>query len=124
MPRIAAYFILWNTGVGIALILRFSRFGGSDSDARFALALGVMLFTALLFATAGVYESRRLVPKVGRRGSGTFAYLRGWIKSVAPEFALDDSMIPGQVAREYRIFRLGSMYAIVSLLIVIPVLIF
>jgi len=83
-----------------------------------------MLFAALLFATASVYESRRLVLKVGLRGSGTLAYLRRWIKSVAPEFALDDSIIPAQVAKEYRTFRLGSMYAFVSLLIVIPILIF
>lgn len=83
-----------------------------------------MLVTFAILAGANIYESRRIALLAGQRGRGTFGYLRGWAKTAHVDLAVDDSRIPVEAERQYRIFRISSLYVVASLAVFVPLIIF
>jgi hypothetical protein len=124
MNRIAIYFGAWATLVAGAVIIRFTALAGTTSERRFPLAIALMLLTFVVLAGANIYESRRIALLGGLHGQDTFGYLRGWVKTAHVELAVHDSQVPSEAARQFRAFRVVSLYAFASLMVVIPVLVF
>lgn len=109
--------------VAAAVIIRFLLLAGTTSETRFPLAIAVMLLTFVILAAANVYESRRLALRGGLSGRGTLGDLRGWAKTVHVELALDDSQVPSDAVKEFRLFRIASACAFAILMVVVPVLV-
>jgi hypothetical protein len=124
MVRVTTYFAVWLVAVGAVLIARFTALSGTPTGTRVPLAVGVMLFTFVMFGSASIYERRRLALRSGLRGSGLFGYLRGWIKSGFVEFSTDGLRIPFQAEREFSRFQRFSETSLALLVLIIPLLLF
>src|ERR1051326_641996 len=101
MRRIAGYVLAWAFVATVAVIARFTTFAGPISERVFRLAFSLILATAAIFMVATVYESRRLAILCGYRGHGTFAYIRGWIKTAVIEIAANEDQLPPNALREW-----------------------
>lgn len=118
------YSVIWLTITVLALTIRFAVLRATSEDRRFTLALGYMFAVALLLASAGLYERRKIIRALGLAGRGTFGYFRGWIKTNAMEFAVDDHAEATvlKVTRGFRILRRLEIATFLVLFVVVPLL--
>jgi hypothetical protein len=122
--RITIYTVVWVTIIATILLVRFLAFSGTPRDKRLPLAITYIVLLMLFLGITSIYERRRLILRSGRRGRGTFGYLRGWIRTTGTEFALDTPNGDSPAERELSLFNRFMTYLFTSMLVVVPLLMF